>query len=90
LFPVRLEAGETLQATYQQQGPGTDGVLALLSDCEDVGSCIVGRDNWSHDFPSSIQESLSYTNTSGNTEDLVLLLDSWSFANTFALQVSIF
>ncbi|MCB9668782.1 MAG: hypothetical protein H6734_04835 [Alphaproteobacteria bacterium] len=65
---VRLEPGERIDVDLVHPG---DGVLALLTDCDDATSATTCADR------PGTGETLTYTNASPAPEDLVLLVDTW-------------
>ena len=70
-IPFRLEAGETLTASYRQQEG--DGSLYYLDLCADSGSCILGVDN----TLDGQVETLSVYNPGGGALEGTLVLDNY-------------
>lgn len=66
---ISLQAGETLHANIQM--PGGNPALYLLYNCTNATSCAAGRD-----LSVGAGELLSYTNHSGVSENLYLVVDT--------------
>jgi len=87
ILPIELLDGETIDVNYTQiQG---DASVYLAGTCVDPeGTCLAASDNGA----DGVQESLSYTNTSGATETLRLYLDCFDgqFCSDFSMTLSIY
>jgi len=86
-LPVELLDGETIDLSYTQiMG---DGSVYLVEDCVDpLGTCLAASDAGA----DGVEESFSYTNTSGTTENLRLILDCYDgqFCANFSMTMSIY
>ena len=87
ILPIDLLDGETIDVDYTQILG--DASLYLLGLCVDpLGTCLTASDGG----PDGVQESISYTNNSGATENLRLVLDCFDgqFCGDFNMQMSIY
>jgi hypothetical protein len=78
-FSITVESMQTV--TVAVTGESYDALIALTTDCAQSSSCLeVGDDS----------ENVTYTNTSGATEIVYLLVDGWaSGSGTYDLEVTV-
>ncbi len=67
-YKVTLLAGQTLDVSLSLPGSRWDAHIAITSDCASAAACIVHGDD---------PEEATYTNTTGATQDVFLLVDGW-------------
>ncbi|MBX3249757.1 MAG: hypothetical protein KF901_21450 [Myxococcales bacterium] len=79
---VRLAPSERLRAVYRHAG---DGVLYLLRSCPVVTSCLVGSDG-----SASGPETVEWTNDTGSSVDVSLVLDSTSLSGPQTFELDLF
>ena len=79
--PFELADGETIHLVYDS---ASDGSLYIVSDCTDASTCLIGVDEFG--FP----EEITYTNSTGSTQNYFVALDGWLSTSTFNLEVEIY
>jgi len=87
ILPIELLDGETIDVTYTQILG--DASVFLVGTCSDPeGTCLSASDSGADGIP----ESISYTNTSGGTENLRMVLDCFDgqFCGDFYMSLSIY
>lgn len=72
VFRIELVAGGALDLTFD--GP-YDASIYLITDCGDpVNTCVAGSDT----YPPGLPDAIAYTNNSGATQTLYLVVDGFS------------
>ena len=84
---MELLAGETLDVGVQTTG--ADVAVYLLTDCTDAFS-VPGTTCSDQDLGQNQQENITYTNGSGNTERLTLVIDSKTGIQPYFMSVQIY
>ncbi len=80
VYVICLADGETFDVTMTA---GFDDSIYLVLDCEDIdGSCVAGEDN----YPSG--SYFSYTNASGATQQLYLIVDGYGSSNNGEFNIA--
>ncbi len=87
ILPIDLLDGETIDVSYTQiQG---DASVYLLEDCADpLGTCLTASDAGA----DGVEESITYTNSTGGNQNLRLVLDCYDgqFCGDFAMTMAIY